>query len=138
MRPLLPQHIPLEEPWTSSYRTSHSTLQLLPSVLPPSVDLEGLISHPDPQAWQGLITRHLLHAHPAVMLSGQAHQGAHLTLYQRMSLTSSISTRLQTVDYICPPPAHHGHRVRLQPAGTTSPHTVCVTIDLTAAFNSVS
>ena len=37
------------------------------------------------------------------------------------------STRLQTqtLDYICPPPAHNGHRDRLQPAETTSPYSVC-------------
>ena len=47
---------------TSSYRIPHITLQRLPSVLPPSIDLEDLISYPDPQARQGLTTRHLLQA----------------------------------------------------------------------------
>ena len=31
----------------------------------------------------------------------------------------------QTLDYICPPPAHNRHRDRLQPAETTSPYSVC-------------
>ena len=68
------------------------------------------------------------------MPSSQGPRGAHLTFYQLISLTSQRSTRLQTLDYICPPPAHNRHQDRLQP-----PHrTVCVTIDLTAPFDTVS
>ena len=52
------------------------------------LDLEDLISHPDSQARQGLITRHLLQTHLAAMLSCQGSRGAHLTPYQRISLTS--------------------------------------------------
>ena len=74
------------------------------------------------------------------MPSCQGPRGAHLTLYQRISLTSKISTRLQTqtLDYICPPPAHTRHRDRLQPAEKIPHRTVCVAIDLTAAFDIVS
>ena len=52
------------------------------------------------------------------------------------SINKFLSPRLQTqtLDYICYPPAHNGHRDRFQP-----PHrTVCVAIDLTAAFDAVS
>ena len=45
-----------------------------------------------------------------------------------------IKTRLQTLNYICPPPAHNRHRDRLQPAH----RTVCVAIDFPAAFDTVS
>ena len=47
---LTPSAFPLEESMTSSYRTPHNTLQPLPSVMPPSIDLEDLISYPDLQA----------------------------------------------------------------------------------------
>ena len=74
------------------------------------------------------------------MPSSQGHRGAHLTLYQRIYLTSKRSTRLktQTLDYICPPPTHNKHRDRLQSAETTSPYSVCVAIDLTAALDTGS
>ena len=93
---------------TPSYITPHSTLQRLPSDLPPSVDLEDLISHPDSQARQGLIAMRLLQNHLAAMPSGQGPRGAHVSLYQRISPTTSRSTRLQTrtLDYIFPPSAH--------------------------------
>ena len=41
-------------------------------------------------------------------------------------------------DYICPPPAYQRHRGRLQPARKPPHHTVCVAIDLTAAFDTLS
>ena len=56
------------------------------------------------------------------MPSCQGPRGAHLTLYQRISLTSSTRLQTQTLDYICPPPAHNRHQA----------------IDLTAAFDTVS
>ena len=86
-----------------------------------------LISHPDSQAQQGLITRHFLPTHLAAMPSCLCPRGAHLTLYQRISLTSYRSTQLQTqtLNYIYPPPAHSRHRDRLQPAETSSPYSVC-------------
>ena len=68
--------------------TEHLTALYNDSLLPPSVDLEDLISHPDSQARQGLITRHLIQTHLAAMPSCQGSRGADLTLYQRISLTS--------------------------------------------------
>ena len=47
---------------------------------------------------------------------------------------SLLCPAAKVLEYICPPPAHNRHRDRLQP-----PHrTVCVAIDLTAAFDTVS
>ena len=66
-----------------SLATEHLT-----ALFPPSVDLEDLISHPDSQARQRLITRQLLQTHLAAMPSCQGHRGAHLTLNQRIYLTS--------------------------------------------------
>ena len=62
----LPQELPLEELRTPSYRTPHNTLQRLPSVLLPSVNLEDRIIH------------------FAAMPSGQGPLGAHLTMYQHV------------------------------------------------------
>ena len=56
--------------------------------MPHFVDLEDLIDHPDSQARQGLIARQLLQTHLAAMATSQGPQGAHLTLYQGISLTS--------------------------------------------------
>ena len=72
------------------------------------------------------------------MPSSQGPRGAHLTLYHRISLTSKISTRLQTLDYICLLPAHNRHRDRLQPAEASTPYSECVAIDLTTALDTVS
>ena len=70
------------------------------------------------------------------MPSGQDPRGAHLTLYQRINFTSSRSTRLQT---------HTSALLQLTTDIETGfnhlkpPHrTVCVAIDLTAAFDTVS
>ena len=57
IRPWFSQHLPLEEPRTTSYRTPHNTPEWLPQVLPPSVDLEDLISHPDSKAQQPMSLR---------------------------------------------------------------------------------
>ena len=61
-----------------------------------SVDLEDLISHPDSQARQGLIARHLLPTHLAAMPNSQGLRGAHLTLCQRISHQEKINTASDT------------------------------------------
>ena len=73
---------------------------------------------------------------PAKVLGGSSYT----LINEFLSPAKYISTQLQTktLDYICPPPAHNGHRDRLQPAETTSPYSVCVAIDMTAAFDTVS
>ena len=67
--------------------TEHLTaLYNVYKVLPPFVDLEDLISHPEYQARQGLMTRQLIQTHLAAMPSCQGSRGAHLTLYPRIYL----------------------------------------------------
>ena len=54
-------------------------------------------------------------------------------------LSPAKDLQTQTLDYICSTPARNRHRDRLQPAETTTPYgVVCVAIDLTAAFDTVS
>ena len=61
----------------------------------PSVDLEDLISHTDPQGRKEHVTMHLLYTHLAAMPSGHGPRGA-LMLYQWIYLTISRSPRIQT------------------------------------------
>ena len=84
---------------------------------------------PDSQARQGLITRHLIQTHLAAMPICQASRGAHLTLYQRISLQLKINTASD------PDTRQH---LPSSSSQRTSRQAVCVAIDLTADFDTVS
>ena len=104
--------------------------------MPPSVDLEDLISHSDSQARHGLVARHLLHTHLAAMPSGQGPRDAHLTLYQRI-----FSHQLMI--NMASDPGHSTTYALLQlttDIETSLNHLTvpCVAIDLTSAFDTVS
>ena len=111
---------------------------MTPLGLAASVDLEDLISHPDSQARQGLITRHLIH---------------------HISLLCSVAKVLEALilpsinEFLSPAKDQHGFRPRHSTTSTLLQitadietgfnqrkpphHTVCVAIDLTAAFDTV-
>ena len=110
--------------------TEHLTALYNDSLLPPSIDLEDLISHPNSQARQGLITRHLLQNHLAAMPSSQGPQGAHLTL-----LSTNLSHQLKINTASDPDTRLH---LPSSSSQQTSHRTVCMAIDLTAVVDTVS
>ena len=125
--PLATEHL------TALYNDSLKSCRL------PSIWKTSLVI-PDSQARQGLITRHLIQTHLAAMPSCQGSRGAHLTLYQRISL---YQLKINTASG----PRHSTTSALLQLTTDIEtgfnqrkpPHrTVCVAIDLTAAFDTVS
>ena len=113
---------------------------MTPLKSPPSVDLEDLISHPDSQARQGVITRHLLQIHlAAYALLPMSSRRSSYPLSTNLSHQLKINTASDPDTRLHLPSSSSQQTSRLASTSGKQPHrTVCVAIDLTAAFDTVS